>query len=116
MRQLALSMVLGSRANYDVLLKYVALIEEFNWVSPAATARGEGSRIYGSIGTEYVLYNPWTNSAITVADANAIREDPPLTPVDHEIGFFFDSHGGDAQREEVHMELADNEGSLSGFA
>ena len=30
MRQLDLSLVLGSRANYDELLKYVALIEEFN--------------------------------------------------------------------------------------
>ena len=52
MRQLDLSLVLSSRANYDALLKYVALIEEFNWGSPTITARSQGSGIYGSIATE----------------------------------------------------------------
>ena len=55
------------------------------------------------------MYNPWTNSPITVAEANALREDSPLMPVDHEIGFFFDSQGGDAQGGEAHIELEDNE-------
>ena len=110
MRQLDLSLVSGSRAKYDELLKYVALIEEFNWYFPAATAQSHGSGIYGSSGTEYFLYNLWTNSPITVAEANALREDPPLMPVDHEIRFFFDSQGCDAQGEEAHMELEDNEG------
>ena len=45
-----------------------------------------------------------------MAEANALREDPPLMPIDHEIGFFFDSQGSDAQGEEAHMELEDNEG------
>ena len=31
-------------------------------------------------------------------------------PVDHEIGFFFDSEGGEMQSEEAHMELEENEG------
>ena len=52
-RQLDLSLVLGSRANYDELLKYVAPIEEFNWGSAAAIAQSQGSGIYGGVGAEY---------------------------------------------------------------
>ena len=47
MRQLDLSLVLGSHTNYDELLKCVSLIEGFNWGSPAATAQSEGSGARG---------------------------------------------------------------------
>ena len=113
MRQLDISLVLGSRTNYGELLKYVSLIEGFNLGSPAATAQSEGTGIYGGIGTEYFLYNPWTESPITVAEAKALREDPPLMPADHETGFSFDSQGGDAQGGEVQMGVEDDEGGPS---